>query len=108
MFCKNCIEGLTANAVANNIETILCPYCQTQFFTPNDLIEPPHVVRQVLAHFRMKCPHEGCKEQIEYDQYDAHIAQCQFKRVICGHCNQEFQRIGKDAVFRYFSPLRQK
>ena len=44
----------------------------------------------------MNCPHDGCEEQIGYDQYDIHIDQCQFKCVICEHCNQEYQKIFKD------------
>ena len=50
----------------------------------------------MLAHFLSDCPHDGCQEQIEYDQYDAHIDQCIFKRVMCRHCNEQYQRIGKD------------
>ena len=78
------------------MEIISCPYCQTQFFSPSDLIQPQRVVRQVLSHFRMHCPHDGCEEKIGYDDYDTHIDQCQLKFVICEHCNQEYQRTLKD------------
>ena len=40
----------------------------------------------------MNCGNDGCEEQIGYDQYDSHIDQCQFKYVICEHCNQKYQR----------------
>mgnify|MGYP000522945988 CR=1 FL=1 len=96
MFCTSCIQGVVANAVANDLEIILCPNCQTQFFSPNDLIPPHRIVGQVLSSFRMNCPHDGCQEQIAYDQYDTHLIQCQFKNVICDHCNQEYLRSDKD------------
>jgi len=83
------------NAVTNNMEIIRCPDCRTQFVSPNDFIQPQRIVRQALASFQMKCPHDGYQEQIGYDQWTAHIDQCQFKNVICEHCNQEYQRIGK-------------
>ena len=43
MFCKRCIDGL----VGNDMEAIRCPYCQTEFFSPSDLIQPQRIVRQV-------------------------------------------------------------
>ena len=74
------------------MEIILCPYCQTQFFS-NDIIKPHRVVLQVLARFRINCPHDGCQEQIGYDQHDAHIDQCQFNSITCEHCSHDYQRI---------------
>jgi len=93
MFCTPCIQKVVAAAD----DIIRCPYCQTQFSSPNDLVQPSRIVRQVLGRLRMSCPHDGCQDQIAYDQYDTHIVQCQFKIIICEHCNQEYLRSDKDA-----------
>ena len=92
---SKCVQLKNGVNAGDDIETN-CPYCQTHFVSPDDLIQPQRVVRQVLSRFQMECRHDGCGEQIGYDQYDAHTDQCQFKRVVCEHCNQEYQKIGKD------------
>jgi len=92
MFCTSCIQGVVANAAANDLE-IICPICRIQFSSPNDLVQPSRIERQVLGRLLMICPHDGCQEQITYDQYDTHIVQCQN---MCEHCNQEYLRSDKD------------
>ena len=93
MFCGPCIRSFVSTG------GVLCPYCQTQFEPPNDLAEPLRIVRSVLESFRINCPHQGCNEQIRYEQFDAHILQCQYHPNAvssCSYCDQKYPKIEEE------------
>ena len=49
-------------------------------------------MRQVLASIKINCPHDGCTEEIGYEQYQSHVDQCQFSSTTCCYCDIDYAR----------------
>ena len=50
-------------------------------------------MRQVLASIKINCPHDGCQEEIGYEQYQTHVDQCQFgpnATTTCSYCDADY------------------
>ena len=74
----DCLQELISSATSDAGDedvTFNCPECRTPFSSPDDVIQPFRVFRNILQDIKIQCPHDGCQEEIEYDQYEAHTDQ---------------------------------
>ena len=89
-FCQSCIYAVVANG-----GELRCPDCRTEFTSHGDIVQPFRIMRQVLASIKINCSHDGCKEEVEYEQYQSHVDQCQFSPnaiTTCSYCDTDYAR----------------
>ena len=43
-----------------------------------------------MSSIKIKCPHDGCKEEIGYEQYQTHVDQCQI--ITCFYCDVDYAK----------------
>ncbi|CAD8094902.1 unnamed protein product [Paramecium sonneborni] len=72
-FCKKCHQLK---------QSTKCPLCNRQGETRKAF----PLLRQLLSQLKIKCHHynQGCKIIIDYDAYDKHVKQCDFREEVCG------------------------
>ncbi|CAG0905566.1 unnamed protein product [Cyprideis torosa] len=65
-----------------------CPSCKAR--TSYDSRLPNHTVRGVVGELRVRCPEEGCDEQLQLQNLDVHRRQCVTKTTTCpGGCGRK-------------------
>ncbi|CAG0884002.1 unnamed protein product [Cyprideis torosa] len=65
-----------------------CPSCKAQ--TSYDSRLPNHTVRGVVGELRVRCPEEGCDEQLQLQDLDVHRRECVTKTTTCpGGCGRK-------------------
>ncbi|CAG0902103.1 unnamed protein product, partial [Cyprideis torosa] len=68
--------------------TRTCPSCNDR--TSYDSHLPNHMVRGVVGELRVRCPEEGCDEQLQMQNLDVHRRQCVTKTTTCpGGCGRK-------------------
>ena len=79
-FCRGCItEHLRRNSHR-------CPTCADEL-TVETLQEVPRVVKNYLNELSIRCDHydRGCRELVQLQNLQRHVAECGFSPVICGN-----------------------
>ena len=84
-FCHGCItEHLRRNSHT-------CPTCADEL-TVETLAEVPRIVKTYLNERKIRCDYEdrGCRELVQLQDLNRHVAECGFSPVVCGNqgCNQ--------------------
>ena len=88
-FCHGCItEHLRRNSHT-------CPTCADEL-TVETLAEVPRIVRTYLNERKIRCDYEdrGCRELVQLQNLNRHVAECGFSPVVCGNqgCNQTISK----------------
>ena len=88
-FCYDCItEHLRRNSHT-------CPTCADEM-TVETLAEVPRIVKTYLNERKIRCDYEdrGCRELVQLQNLNRHIAECGFSPVVCGNqgCNQTISK----------------
>ena len=79
-FCRGCItEHLRRNSHT-------CPTCADEL-TVDTLGEVPRIVKTYLNERRIRCDYEGrgCRELVQLQNLNRHVAECGFSPVVCGN-----------------------
>ncbi len=79
-FCRGCItEHLRRNSHK-------CPTCADEL-TVETLQEVPRMVKNYLNELSIRCDHydRGCRELVQLQNLQRHVAECGFSPVICGN-----------------------
>ncbi len=79
-FCRGCItEHLCRNSHT-------CPTCADEL-TVETLQEVPRVVKNYLNELSIRCDHyeRGCRELVQLQNLQRHVAECGFTPVVCGN-----------------------
>ena len=81
-FCRGCIT----EHLRRNFHT--CPTCADEL-TVETLGEVPRIVKTYLNERKIRCDYEdrGCRELVQLQNLNRHVAECGFSPVVCG--NQE-------------------
>ena len=87
--CHGCItEHLRRNSHT-------CPTCADEL-TVETLAEVPRIVRTYLNERKIRCDYEdrGCRELVQLQNLNRHVAECGFSPVVCGNqgCNQTISK----------------
>ena len=93
-FCHGCItEHLRRNSHT-------CPTCADEL-TVETLAEVPRIVKTYLNERKIRCDYEdrGCRELVQLQNLNRHVAECGFSPVVCGNqgCNQTISK--KDRTY---------
>ena len=88
-FCRDCItEHLRRNSHT-------CPTCADEL-TVETLGEVPRIVKTYLNERRIRCDYEdrGCRELVQLQNLNGHVAECGFGPVVCGNqgCGQTISK----------------
>ena len=88
-FCHGCItEHLRRNSHT-------CPTC-ADVLTVETLAEVPRIVKTYLNERKIRCDYEdrGCRELVQLQNLNQHVAECGFSPVVCGNqgCNQTISK----------------
>ena len=88
-FCRGCItEHLRRNSHT-------CPTCADEL-TVETLGEVPRIVKTYLNERRIRCDYEdrGCRELVQLQNLNRHVAECGFSPVVCGNqgCGQTISK----------------
>ena len=88
-FCHGCItEHLRRNSHT-------CPTCADEL-TVETLAEVPRIVKTYLNERKIRCDYEdrGCRELVQLQNLNRHVAECGFSPVICENqgCNQTISK----------------
>ena len=88
-FCHGCItEHLRRNSHT-------CPTCADEL-TVETLAEVPRIVKTYLNKRKIRCDYEdrGCRELVQLQNLNRHVAECGFSPVVCGNqsCNQTISK----------------
>ena len=88
-FCRGCItEHLRRNSHT-------CPTCADEL-TVDTLAEVPRIVKTYLNERRIRCDYEdrGCRELVQLQNLNRHVAECGFSPVVCGNqgCGQTINK----------------
>ena len=88
-FCHDCItEHLRRNSHT-------CPTCADEL-TVETLAEVPRIVKTYLNERKIRCDYEdrGCRELVQLQNLNRHVAECGFSPVVCGNqgCNQTISK----------------
>ena len=88
-FCHGCItEHLRRNSHT-------CPTCADEL-TVETLAEVPRIVKTYLNERKIRCDYEdrGCRELVQLQNLNRHVAECGFSPVVCGNqgCNQAISK----------------
>ena len=88
-FCHGCItEHLRRNSHT-------CPTCADEL-TVETLAEVPRIVKTYLNEHKIRCDYEdrGCRELVQLQNLNRHVAECGFSPVVCGNqgCNQTISK----------------
>ena len=88
-FCNGCItEHLRRNSHT-------CPTCADEL-TVDTLAEVPRIVKTYLNERKIRCDYEdrGCRELVQLQNLNRHVAECGFSPVVCGNqgCNQTISK----------------
>ena len=88
-FCHGCItEHLRRNSHT-------CPTCADEL-TVKTLAEVPRIVKTYLNERKIRCDYEdrGCRELVQLQNLNRHVAECGFSPVVCGNqgCNQTISK----------------
>ena len=88
-FCRDCItEHLRRNSHT-------CPTCADEL-TVETLGEVPRIVKTYLNERRIRCDYEdrGCRELVQLQNLNRHLAECGFGPVVCGNqgCGQTISK----------------
>ena len=88
-FCRGCItEHLRRNSHT-------CPTCADEL-TVETLGEVPRIVTTYLNERKIRCDYEerGCRELVELQNLNRHVAECGFGPVVCGNqgCGQTISK----------------
>ena len=88
-FCHGCItEHLRRNSHT-------CPTCADEL-TVETLAEVPRIVKTYLNERKIRCDYEdrGCRELVQLQNLNRHVAECGFGPVVCGNqgCNQTISK----------------
>ncbi len=79
-FCRGCItEHLRRNSHT-------CPTCADEL-TVETLQDVPRVVKNYLKELSIRCDHydRGCRELVQLQNLQRHVAECGFSPVVCGN-----------------------
>ena len=79
-FCRGCItEHLRRNSHK-------CPTCADEL-TVETLQEVPRIVKNYLNELSIRCDHydRGCRELVQLQNLQQHVAECGFSPVVCGN-----------------------
>ena len=79
-FCRGCItEHLRRNSHK-------CPTCADEL-TVETLQEVPRIVKNYLNELSIRCDHydRGCRELVQLQNLQRHVAECGFSPVVCGN-----------------------
>ena len=79
-FCRGCItEHLRRNSHT-------CPTCADEL-TVETLQDVPRVVKNYLNELSIRCDHygRGCRELVQLQNLQRHVAECGFSPVVCGN-----------------------
>ena len=79
-FCRGCItEHLRRNSHR-------CPTCADEL-TVDTLGEVPRIVKTYLNERKIRCDYEdrGCRELVQLQNLNRHVAECGFRPVVCGN-----------------------
>ena len=79
-FCRGCItEHLRRNSHR-------CPTCADEL-TVETLQEVPRIVKNYLNELSIRCDHydRGCRELVQLQNLQRHVAECGFSPVVCGN-----------------------
>ena len=84
-FCRDCItEHLRRNSY-------ICPICADEL-TVETLTDAPRIVTDYLNERSIRCDFEdrGCRELVQLQNLNRHVAECGFSPVVCGNqgCGQ--------------------
>ena len=88
-FCRGCItEHLRRNSHT-------CPTCADEL-TVDTLTNVPRIVTDYLDERRIRCDYEdrGCRELVQLQNLNRHVAECGFSPVVCGNqgCGQTISK----------------
>ena len=88
-FCRDCItEHLRRNSHA-------CPTCADEL-TFETLTNVPRIVTDYLDERKIRCDYEdrGCRELVQLQNLNRHVAECGFSPVVCGNqgCGQTINK----------------
>ena len=88
-FCRGCItEHLRRNSHT-------CPTCADEL-TVDTLGEVPRIVKTYLNERKIRCDYEGrgCRELVQLQNLNRHVAECGFSPVVCGNqgCGQTINK----------------
>ena len=88
-FCHGCItEHLRRNSHT-------CPTCADEL-TVETLAEVPRIVKTYLNERKIRCDYQdrGCRELVQLQNLNRHVAECGFSPVMCGNqgCNQTISK----------------
>ena len=79
-FCSGCItEHLRRNSHT-------CPTCADEL-TVETLQDVPRIVKNYLNERKIRCDHydRGCRELVQLQNLQRHVAECEFTPVVCGN-----------------------
>ena len=93
-FCRGCItEHLRRNSHT-------CPTCADEL-TVEKLTDAPRIVMDYLNGQKIRCDYEdrGCRELVQLQNLNRHVAECGFSPVVCGNqgCGQTISK--KDRTY---------
>ena len=88
-FCRGCItEHLRRNSHT-------CPTCADEL-TVDTLTDAPRIVTDYLNERKIRCDYEdrGCRELVQLQNLNRHVAECGFGPVVCGNqgCGQTISK----------------
>ena len=88
-FCRGCItEHLRRNSHT-------CPTCADEL-TVDTLTDVPRIVTDYLDERKIRCDYEdrGCRELVQLQNLNRHVAECGFSPVVCGNqgCGQTISK----------------
>ena len=88
-FCRGCItEHLRRNSHT-------CPTCADEL-TVDTLTDAPRIVTDYLNERKIRCDYEdrGCRELVQLQNLNRHVAECGFSPVVCGNqgCGQTISK----------------
>ena len=88
-FCRGCItEHLRGNSHT-------CPTCADEL-TVETLTDAPRIVTDYLNGRKIRCDYEdrGCRELVQLQNLNRHVAECGFSPVVCGNqgCGQTINK----------------
>ena len=86
-FCRGCItEHLRRNSHT-------CPTCADEL-TVETLTNVPRIVKHYLDERKISCDYanRGCRELVQLQNLNGHVAECGFSPVVCENCGQTINK----------------